>query len=1051
MDIIKSSIINPVKVTVVVLLILLFGFLGLSNLPYQLTPNVVKPQISVSTTWGGATPYEIEREIIEEQEKALKSIPGLVSYESSCKDNRGSITLEFPIGTDIKSAMIDVTNKLNEVKSYPDNVDRPIIKASGESTSPVVWTMLQTLPNNDTDIDSYKTFIDNEVKERLERIDGVAELFYRGGTQKELHITLDHEKLASYNLTVSKVMSVIKSENVDISAGSMDIARRTYRIRTASEFGKIDELKDVVIKSDGLRRVTLADIADISYGYEKKNSMIMFFGKPGIVIGYKPIPGTNVVELTNRIESVVNELNDTILKKKQLHIIWLKDDRKYITGSIDLVQQNILVGGILAIIVLLLFLRSGTSTAVVAIAIPISIIATFIVLQAMGRSLNTISLAGISFAVGMLVDSAIVVLENIDRHRKMGKSIFESAYDGTSEVWGALIASALTTIAVFLPIIFLEDEAGQLFKDIAIAVTASVSFSLFVSVAVIPMVWAQLAKFAPSKSLLKESSGDSAIVQFGIKVNDKIMSLVHKSLKSKLSQAITIVILTTFSLFSVVALFPKMEYLPQGNKNLIFNILIPPPGFSYEQKKEIGEALFKKYMPYTKGNVDGNPQINRLFFVAAGEFIMFGATAKEEDRARELIPLFMPGINSFPGVFAISKQSGVFEKGIGKGRTVDVDISGEDLNKIVRASGAMFGALKGAIKDARIRPVPSIELLYPEVNIVPNRDSLKAVGMSSQELGLTVDVLMDGRKIAEFKEDGQKKIDMILKSSNEELDSPEKIYHTLISTPSSGLMPISSLASIQRGVGISEIRHYNGKKTITLQVSPPKHLTIEETIEIINTKIVPSIKQKGLLKDLSVSLSGTADKLSQTVNSMKWSLILALIITYLLMVALFSNFIYPLVIMFTVPLATAGGFIGLKLTNIFVAPQPMDILTMLGFIILIGIVVNNAILIVHQSLNYIRVHGLEYKEAIIEGTRSRLRPIFMSSLTSVFGMLPLVLIPGPGAEFYRGLGSVITGGLALSTLFTLFAIPALLLFVIKLENLKGVNDESKEDTTTDTK
>jgi HAE1 family hydrophobic/amphiphilic exporter-1 len=1051
MDIIKSSILNPAKVTVGILLIVLFGVLGLMKLPFQLTPNVAKPEINVSTTWPGATPYEIEREIIEEQEKALKSIPGLVKYESSSVDNRGTISLEFPIGTDIKSAMIDVTNKLNEVGSYPENVDKPIIKASGESASPVIWTMVQTMPDNDKDIDTYKTFIDNEIKEKLERIDGVAELFYRGGTQKELHITIDHEKLASYNLTVPQVMSIIRSENVDISAGNMDIARRTYRIRTASEFGNIDDLKDVVIKSDGIRRVTLTDIADITYGYEKKNSMIMFLGKPGIVIGYKPVPGTNIVDLTNRVEKVVNELNATVLKDKGLVIQWLKDDRKYITGSIDLVQQNILIGGVLAVIVLLLFLRSGTSTAVVAIAIPISIIATFIVLQAMGRSLNTISLAGISFAVGMLVDSAIVVLENIDRHRKMGKSIFHAAYDGTSEVWGALVASALTTVAVFLPIIFLEDEAGQLFKDIAIAVTASVSFSLFVSVAVIPMVWAQLAKFAPKRSKLKENKSNSILVRFGTKFNDKVMYLVKLSLRNKFAQAMTIVILTTFSLASVTALFPKMEYLPQGNKNLIFNILIPPPGFSYEQKKEIGNELFAKYMPYTKTNLDGMPQINRMFYVAAGEFIIFGATVKEEDRARELIPLFMPGINSFPGVFAISKQSGVFERGIGKGRTVDVDVSGEDLNKIVQASGAMFGALRGAMKGARIRPVPSIELLFPEVNIVPDRDRLKAVGMSSQDLGLTVDVLMDGRKIADFKEDGQKKIDMVLKSSNEELDSPERIYNTLISTPTAGLVPISSLADIKRDVGISEIRHYNGKKTITLQVTPPRGMSIEETIALINNKIVPSIKQQGLLNGLSVNLTGTADKLSQTVGSMKWSLILALIITYLLMVALFSNFIYPLVIMFTVPLATAGGFIGLKATNIFIAPQPLDILTMLGFIILIGIVVNNAILIVHQSLNYIRNEGLEYKEAIIKGTQSRLRPIFMSSLTSVFGMLPLVLIPGPGAEFYRGLGSVITGGLAFSTIFTLFAIPALLLFVIKLENLKGVNDDKENSNTSTTK
>lgn len=1046
MDLIKSSINEPAKVAVGVLIILIFGFLGLKDLPYQLTPDVTKPEISIRTDWYGATPYEIEREIIEEQEKVLKSIPGLETYESSCKDNSGTITLTFPIGTDLQRAIIEVTNKLNEINDYPENVDKPVIKATGESSPPIVWTILQTTNDNENDIDTYATFFENKIREKLERIDGVAEIFDRGGTKKELHVTLDNEKLASYNLTITEVINILQKENVDISAGTMDISRRSYRIRTASEFGNVEDIKQVVLKSDGAKRVFLTDVADIVYGYHKKDSTVMSLGKSGIIVGFKPIAGTNVVELTDRIEKVIRELNDTILKENKLQIIWLQDLRKYINGSIDLVQQNILMGSLLAIAVLLLFLRSITSTAVIAIAIPISIFATFIVFEIMGRSLNIISLAGISFAVGMLVDSAIVVLENIDRHRKMGKSIFHSAYDGTQEVWGALIASALTTVAVFVPIIFLQDEAGQLFKDIAIAVSASVTFSLFVSVFVVPMIWTQLAKLAPQKALLKENNDNSFLVKFGKNTNSFIMKIVKFILSNKYYQVFTVVALAFFSVYSVKLLFPKMEYLPQGNKNLVYNILIPPPGFSYEENKAIGEALFKKYMPYTKENIDGYPKIQRLFYISRGSFVVFGATAVEEDRAGELIPLFMKGINSFPSVIGISKQSGVFERGLGKSNTINVDISGEDLNKIVNASNAMFGALRVALEGARIRPNPSIELLYPEVNIVPNRDNLKALGLDSTTLGISIDVLMDGRKIGEFKEEAQKKIDLIIKSNGTNISTPEELYSSLIATKN-GLVPISSIADIQRDVGISEIRHFNGKKTITLEVTPTKKMTIEETMDIVNNQIVPNLKQKGLLDGLEVRLSGTADQLSSTINSMKWSLIIALIITYLLMVALFSNFIYPIIIMFTVPLATAGGFIGIKLTDMYIAPQSLDVLTMLGFVILIGTVVNNAILIVHQSLNYIRIEKIEHKEAIIMATHSRLRPIFMSTLTSIVGMLPLVFVPGPGAEFYRGLGSVITGGLALSTVFTIFVIPALLMFVIRLENIKGIEDEKKDSNT----
>ncbi|MGB5793968.1 efflux RND transporter permease subunit, partial [Poseidonibacter sp.] len=697
-------------------------------------------------------------------------------------------------------------------------------------------------------------------------------------------------------------------------------------------------------------------------------------------------------------------------------------------GSVDLVQQNIIIGGALAIFMLVLFLRAISPTAVVSIAIPISVIGTFIILSMMGRSLNTISLAGISFAVGMLVDSAIVVLENIDRHRKEGMSIPEAAYKGASEVWGALIASASTTMAVFLPIIFLEDEAGQLFKDIAIAVVSSVSFSLFVSIAVIPMLWKKFASMSG-----KEPKGESSLTRFGNKLVNAMMKFVHWSLKSVMTKVITILTLGIFSATSIYLLFPKLDYLPQGNKNLIFNILITPPGLSYEERYEMGSYLMKKIEPNINKDIDGVPGLSRAFYVSFGEFNLFGGTSMHESRAKELIPFFRPIVNSMPSIFGVSLQSGVFESGIGEGKTVNIDISGEKVEDIANVGMKLFMASQGAIKGAQVRPVPSIELLYPEVRIKPNQDALKALGMSSKDLGVTIDVLMSGRKISEFEQDGKKKIDLILKANDEQIKTPEDILSAQIALPNSSLLPISSLASSSNVTGISEIRHFAGKRTITLQVTPPANMTIQETMGILQGTI-DAMKKSGDIKDnVNIGISGTADKLTQTIDMLSLNFILALVIIYLLLSALFGNFLYPIVIMFTVPLATAGGFMGLALTNTFIAPQPLDVLTMLGFIILVGIVVNNSILIVHQSLNLIRDEGYEHKRAVIEATKTRIRPIYMSSLTSIFGMLPLVLIPGPGSEFYRGLGSVSTGGLALSTVFTIFVTPALLMFFIKLE------------------
>jgi len=1037
MDIINYSIKKPVTIVVGVILILMFGFIALTKLPYQLTPTVTQPKLSVQTIWPGATPYEIERDLIEEQERALKSTAGLESYESTSSDNVGKITLTFKLGTDLNQAKLDVSNKLNEVSSYPQNALKPVISSSGDSASPVIWTTLQT--TDGSDIYKYKTFLEDEVKEQIERVPGVASLMVIGGQKDQVHVKIDSQKLSAYGLSIEQVINAIQSENVNISAGTMYVDRRTYRIRTTAEFNDLQSLRDMVIYSDGSRRILLRDVGDAVFGNEKPNGITMFLGVPGIIVGIRAEPDANIVSMTDEVEKVYQKLNSGILKENNLEFHWLYDERPYIIGSIDLVQQNIFIGAILAILVLLLFLRSISATAVVSLAIPISIVATFIILAAFGRSLNTISLAGISFAVGMLVDSAIVVLENIDRHKKMGKKFVKAAYDGTSEVWGALIASALTTIAVFLPVIFLEDEAGQLFKDIAIAVTAAVSFSLFVSISVIPMMWTQMMKFSKHDSH-KHSDKKSFIVKIGDWFSRSFMYFVKLSIKNAMTRVLTVVTLIIFSAGSVYLFFPKMEYLPQGNKNLIFNILIPPPGLSYNERKDIGESLFKKMSKHVNKEVDGVPPINRMFFGSFGDFMIFGATSSEEQRVRELIPVFAPVVNSFPGVFGITLQAGVFEQGIGEGRTVNVDLSGENIEKIATAGGMFFGAIRQAVKGAQVRPIPSIELLYQESRFHPQRDKLKAVGMSSSSLGKAIDVLNDGRKIGDFKQDGKKKVDLRLMSVEGSITTPEELAKTLIATPKGGLVPINSLATLEKTTGISEIRHLNGKRTITLQVTPPKDMTIQEMMILLEKKLIPSIEKKGMLGDVKVSLSGTADKLKETIKNMSMNVILALIIVYLLMSSLFSNFLYPLVIMFTVPIAAAGGFLGLKMTDTFLAMQPMDILTMLGFIILIGIVVNNAILIVYQALNNIRNHNMEHKEAVLDSVRSRLRPIFMSSLTSIFGMMPLVLFPGPGSEFYRGLGSVITGGLALSTFFTIFMIPALLMFVIKFEK-RGKSDE----------
>lgn len=1029
MDWIKYAIGKPVSVAVIVILILMFGIIGLNKLPIQLTPDVETPKITVSTSWGGATPYDIEKEVIERQEKVLKGLKGLTDMESASYNSFGEVTLSFELGTNLDNALLRVSNKLNEVNGYPDNMDRPVIDAAGAQSAPSIWLTLKTLDGNSKPITHYMTFFENNIRQYLERIEGVGSLLVFGGTENELHITVNAEKMAVQNVTINQITTAIQQSNKNTSAGVLGMGRKNYRIRTVSQFQKPEEVLNVVIFDDGIKRVYLRDVATVEKGFEKETASIMHNNDTMIIVGVRKEQGANVLKMTDKVEKQIIALNNGVLKDNGIVLDIVHDQRSYINTSINLVKQNVMIGGLLAIAVLLIFLRSLTSTITVAISIPISTIGTFIFMWLMGRNINVISLAGISFAVGMLVDNSIVVLENIDRHRKMGKKAFESAYDGAKEVWGAVLASTATTVAVFLPVIFIQEEAGQLFRDIALAITFSILLSLFVSVSVIPSL---IYQFYKRKKIKKaEDIKESKVGIFFIKI---IMSLSNLFLKNMVTRISSILFFTIFSISIAAWMMPQAEYLPQGNQNLILNILIPSPGNSVEKYKEVGNHIFKELDPYFKeDNKDGIPQIKDVFYVGAERFNIFGSISTHETRAKEMMPLMNRIMNSLPGVFGVSIQQGIFANGIGEGRNIEVNVSGTNIDEIINASRSLFGAISGKIQGAQIRPIPSLETSYPEVNIYPDKEKLASNGLSESNLGVYVDVLMDGRKISDFSPSGIKQIDLILKGDEETYSTPEDILNSMIVNNHGDIIRLNDVSNIKYSSGMPQINHLERDRTITLQVTPPAAIPLQTAMEIIQNDIIEPMTKAGQLNNVKIGIGGNADKLVETMNALQWNLLLALIITFLLMAALFENFLYPLIILFSVPLAAAGGFVGLKLVNIFIAPQGFDVLTMLGFIILIGTVVNNAILIVHQSLNNVRYNGMVGIAAISDSVKTRIRPIFMSMITSVLGMLPLTVSTGAGSELYRGLGSVLLGGLAFSTVLTLFVIPSLLSFFIGFE------------------
>ncbi|NJB66396.1 HAE1 family hydrophobic/amphiphilic exporter-1 [Desulfobaculum xiamenense] len=1033
MDLIKVAIRNPVGVLAAVILSVMGGLLSLSALPYQLTPDVSKPEVSVRTTWKGASPYEIEREILEPQEEKLKSIPGLESIESIANMERGTINLTFRLGIPVREAVLEVSNKLDEVNTYPDNVDRPYIRSTGDSANPAVRMFLRTLPENPRPVSTYKTFMQDEIVQYFERIPGAAQVDVRGGTNDEVHIIASAQRLAAYGLTISDLVAALSKDNMNISAGDLDVGRHNYRVRMVGEHTSIADVAGTVIRGYGDRFVRVGDVADVRHAYTLNADPVLSSGAPGIGMFILPQQGVNVVELTNEADAVTKRLNEDVLKPLGVRLDWVYEQRPYINSAISLVRGNIFIGGTLAILVLLVFLRSVSATSIISLAIPISAISTFMFMKLADRNLNVISLAGISFSVGMLVDNAIVVLENIDRHRSLGKSPFAAAYDGTREVWGAVLSSTLTTVVVFLPILFMRDEAGQLFKDIALAITAAISLSAVVSMLVVPMLAERIFSFRAAHHSQSHKRCEW-IATLGERIADSMMALVRLCLKNTATRLGTVIVMVGASALATWAMFPKVDYLPQGNQNMITAIMDLPPGLSTSERQEMADTLGKALDPYYgKQEHNGLPGISRYFFVANERRTILGVSSTQEQNAPALIPLLTELTSQFPAVRTVVMQRSIFASGLGKGRNIDVDLSGSDLPAMSAAAAQMMKRIGEAIPGARVRPQPSIELIYPEMNFIPDRERLASVGMTPEELGIALDVLLKGRKVDDFKRPGEKSVDMLVMGDQGELHAPEDLERALLVTRDGEILPVEALAKVERTGGMNEVRRLNQKRTITLQVTPPNEMPLQEAMDILSTTVIPDMEHSGDLRGLETSLSGTASKLTQTFSALRGGFLVAVAITYLLLAALFGNFAYPALIMLAVPLASAGGFIGLKLVNVTIAPQQLDVLTMLGFVMLVGIVVNNPILIVHQSLINVREKGMDHLDAVVSATRSRLRPIFMSATTSFLGMLPLVVAPGAGSELYRGLGAVVLGGLMLSTVMTVYLVPSLLAWLIRME------------------
>ncbi len=1033
MDIIRYSIERPIAVIAVVFMALLFGMIALNRIPIQLAPDVRKPVVVVKTDWPGAAPAEIEREIINPQEDAFRGLDGLELMTSRARTGQAEVTLEFALGTEMDRTLLLVSNRLDRVGDYPNEAGEPSIDTSGSDDSPIAWIVLTPSEGNTRDMSTYGDFIEDVIKDRIERVEGVSAVNVYGGVTRELQITVDPERLSRFGLTVSGIVQKLRAENISISAGDVDEGKRRYVVRAEGDLNTVEALNSVVLVSEAMSgkigRVRLSDVAEVRFGYPEPTTKLRYRGQPALAFNIVRDPGANVIETMESVQTVLSELAEGPVAARGLNLKQVYDETIYIDGAINLVTQNIYIGGVLAVIILMLFLRSPRATLVVALSIPVSIVATFVAMAATGRTLNVISLAGIAFAVGMIVDAAIVVLENIYRLREEGYSRKEAAEKGAKQVWGAILVSALTTVLVFVPILTMALEAGQLFRDIAVAISVSVLLSLIVAVTVIPALARRLLVEGDHKKI-----GLWGIDHFGRSFSAAVMAYVRMTVQHRLLGIVMVGLIGGGAAFAAVTFLPKLEYLPEGNRNLVFGVIIPPPGYNLLTTQSIAERIESVAEPLWSLDgkseaEDGTPTIDNFFFVATPGNSFVGASAVDGKRASELIPVLSRPVFAEPGTFGFMTQPSLFGRGIGGGRTIELNISGQNLAEILSVAGQAAGMVSGLLPRSeghQFRPIPGLELGAPEIRLIPNRLRLADAGLQSSELAATVDAFNDGLRVAEITV-GAERMNLMLKSDPllQSGQRTQDVGSFPVVTPSGEIVPVSALADVVITAGPTEIRHRDRLRTVTLEVRPSEELPLEAAVEILDNEVVSVLEDQGLPNGVRLSVSGTADQLSQTWDAIQINLAVAIVIVFLVMAILFESFILPLVILISVPVAAAGGVGGLALLNIF-QPQPLDMLTLLGFIILVGIVVNNAILIVHQTNYQLREIGMGVSEAIEEATRNRIRPIFMSTLTSIMGMLPLVVFPGEGSELYRGLGAVVVGGLSMSAFLTLLTVPPLL-------------------------
>lgn len=996
----RFSVKKPVTITMMILIVLVLGVVSFSKLHIDLLPQMELPYVMVQTSYSGAGPEEIENMVSKPLEQTLSTVENIDGIMSISNEGSSILLMQFNFGTDMDEVMLQMREKIDMIKGYlPDGTTSPLVLKLDPNAMPII----QLAVSSKGDIYTTQKLAEDVISPRIERTEGTASASVSGGLEQEIEIMLKEEALKGYNLSSSYIAQMLQAANINLPGGSVKKGNNELTVRTIGEFKSLEEIKNLEIPLTRGGTVRLTDIADVRLTNKEQASIAKLDGKEVVQVSVMKQSDGNTV---NVAAAVNKELEKIKQEYPDINIVTVFNQADYINFAIDNLINTAMIGGILAVIILLVFLRSFKTTLVIALSIPISIITTFVMLYFAGITLNMMTIGGLALGIGMLVDNSIVVLENIYRNRSLGMDRIKASIDGANEVSMAVTSSTLTTVAVFIPIVFAGGLAAAIFKDFALSIVIALFSSLIVALTMVPMLSSKLVSVKNLESEEAQEKKHGLLVVVYKKVLS--WSLRHRFVTIAISIAMFVV--SVLMVASVGA-----EFFPATDQGMINVTVSLPAGSEIEQVDDVLKEV--------QTSIQEIPEVVSVFTSAGsggtmgiggdsgtGTMTVILSDLNERDRsAKEISDEIRKIAKDVPGA-EISVSESSMMMGMSSG-AISISVKGDDIDTL-RNIGDDF---KGIIEtvDGTREVTTSYEDGIPQVQIIADRGIASQYGLTTAQIGSSVSGVLSGSNVTKFKIDGDE-LDVVLKGDNMYGQSMSLLGMLPVPTPAGSNVPLSEIAEIKVEKGPISITRENQTRVLTVSGS-----VVGRDIQSVSSEIESLLKQYEMPSGYSYSFGGETEQIEETFTDLAMVMLVAIVLVYMIIAAQFESLIQPLSIMFSVPLALSGGFIGLFITGL-----PLNVIGIIGLIILVGIVVNNAIVLV-DYINNRRSRGEERNAAIMKAGPIRIRPIMMTALTTILGLVPMAMGIGEGAELTQSMGVVVIGGLSLSTVLTLVVIPVM--------------------------